>query len=179
MLEENFLADETGEESNYFLINKNTHERLWEVYLKDREYTEKVFILSRDVPPEEGLGFKSERAFILTDGYNLNYLRILIGEELEDYEINALYMHRRFLDKEPHSNERIIDDLLETYKNIFIGIKTGGSIQTIPQCADEENERVEEIDLKEIEADLLPSMGWGLDKDFPKTARLRETFLFE
>ena len=166
-------------ESNYFIINNNTHKRLWDRYLKDKEYAEKVFILSRDIPPEEGLGFESERAFILTDSYNLNYLRILIGEELKDYEINALFMHRGFLDKEHQANEEIIDDLLETYKKLFIGIKTGGSSESIPQCVDEENERVEEIDLKEIEDDLRRSMGWDLDKDFPKTVRLRETFLFE
>ena len=154
-------------ENNFIIINNNTHTAQGSIYLKEK-YTEAVLVLYRKVDKtKETIRFDCERAFILREGYNLDWLKQFIdGKKEAGYEINVLYIHRAFLDDiKGRENCEIINELLDTYKEIKIGVHSGGSLKSIEDCF---GERVKPKFLDWIDDIFLSSKKWCLDKNFHK-----------
>ena len=158
-----------SQESNFIVVDNKIYKEKFEEYLKNRNFDfGETFTLSRKPKEEERYLFKVERAFILTENF---FLDQLIGhiEDIQDqekgdrYKINVLYMHRRFLDKQPQEPSKNTKKILDAYENIKIKVHTGGAYERMDGCP---AERVEEEAWREIQSKLHHSMGWQLDKYF-------------
>ena len=153
--------------NNFIVIDNDTHDAQWDVYLKDKKNTGEVFVLSREIQAEEQIGFDYDRAFILREDYNLDGLEKFIDRKIADgYQISIVYMHRRVLDDMNKlikiSHCQIIKGLLDRYTEINIGVHSGGSLKSIKNCL---GERVKTKSLLEIKSKFGSRKGWSLEVD--------------
>ena len=153
------------EENNFIIIDTDTYNK-WDMHLNNEKSLGEVLILSREVNPQERIGFESERAFILKDNDNLDKLVNFIDEKREvGCEINALYIHKRVLtgikDQTEDSYCGIIRKLLATSNIIKIGIVSGGPLMDqLEECL---GENVKIKSREDFDDKFDDNMGWELE----------------